>query len=310
MRLILNQCGINPDDCIITNVVNEQPPHNNFDFFCQKEKPEIFPFSVPIGKGGYLKPQFWHHVESLYQEIKDVNLIIAFGNTATWAVSQRPAKISSIHGTFYHSAIGPKAISTWHPAAMLREYKLRPQMFADLTKASLAQFDRTFTRPQRSIHVVETPADVDLATEILLSSSRYAIDIETFWKEDTYQLSCIGFSPQPSCAYVFPFTRKIKNVRHSYWSTIEDEVHAWKRVQTLCTSDRLKLFQNKLFDIFVLWQVMRIRVLDPTEDTMSIQHATYPELPKSLAFLGALHTDEPAWKLDRPKGGLTGKAED
>jgi hypothetical protein len=38
------------------------------------------------------------------------------------------------------------------------------------------------------------------------------------------------------------------------------------------------------------------------EDTMLIQHALYPELPKSLGFLGSIHTNDVAWKELRPRG--------
>lgn len=310
LRSILRQCNIDPDECIITNVVNAQPPNNNFEFFCQKEKPDVVPFNIPVSPGLYLRPEYWQQVFDLAKEVANVNLIIALGNTATWAVTQRPAKISTIRGTFYRSALGPKAISTWHPAAMLREYRLRPQMFADLTKAAAGQFDRDFTRPKRTIKVVQTHADVTQAFSELCLHDRYAIDIETCEVNGVYQISCIGFAPSVELAYVFPFISVINRKRVSYWQSLADELHAWEAVRLLCSSDSVKIFQNKLFDIFVLWRVARIPVLDPTEDTMFRQHATYPELPKSLAFLGSVFTDEIAWKRDRPKGGITGKAEE
>lgn len=314
LRSILRQCNINPDDCIITNVINRQPPHNNFDFFCQKEKPDVVPFNIPIKPGLYLKPEYWDEVLALGREVADVNLIIALGNTALWATAQRPPKISAIRGTFFPTALGPKGIATWHPAAMLREYSMRPQMFADLTRAAAGQYDRKFSRPERRVYVAETRADVDKIREILLASSQYSIDTETCWigkkKEGSYQLSCVGFSPSPDVAYVIPFTSMVRRQRTHYWANPLDEVYAWETVRRLCTAPIRKIFQNKLFDIFVLWRVMRIPVLEIAEDTMFIQHAMYPELPKSLAFLGSIYTDEPAWKLDRPKGGITGKAEE
>jgi hypothetical protein len=36
-----------------------------------------------------------------------------------------------------------------------------------------------------------------------------------------------------------------------------------------------------------------------TADTMLLHHAMYPELPKSLGFLGSIYTNESAWKLMR-----------
>jgi hypothetical protein len=36
-----------------------------------------------------------------------------------------------------------------------------------------------------------------------------------------------------------------------------------------------------------------------TADTMLLHHSMYPELPKSLGFLGSIYTNEAAWKLMR-----------
>lgn len=62
----------------------------------------------------------------------------------------------------------------------------------------------------------------------------------------------------------------------------------------------LKLFQNGLYDMqYFLKERMPIR--NAHLDTMLLQHAKFPELPKGLGFLGSIHTDEPAWKLMREK---------
>jgi hypothetical protein len=39
------------------------------------------------------------------------------------------------------------------------------------------------------------------------------------------------------------------------------------------------------------------------EDTMILHHAMYPELPKSLAFLGSIYTNDIAWKKMRERHG-------
>jgi hypothetical protein len=44
---------------------------------------------------------------------------------------------------------------------------------------------------------------------------------------------------------------------------------------------------------------MGFRVVNCAEDTMLMHHALFPELPKSLGFMGSIYTNEAAWKLIR-----------
>jgi hypothetical protein len=40
-------------------------------------------------------------------------------------------------------------------------------------------------------------------------------------------------------------------------------------------------------------------VRNARDDTMLLHHALYPEMPKSLGFLGSIYTEEASWKLLR-----------
>jgi hypothetical protein len=43
---------------------------------------------------------------------------------------------------------------------------------------------------------------------------------------------------------------------------------------------------------------------------MLLHHALQPEVQKGLGFLGSIYTEEPAWKIMRPRGKGTIKRED
>jgi hypothetical protein len=89
----------------------------------------------------------------------------------------------------------------------------------------------------------------------------------------------------------------------------EEECQVRLLIQKVLASPIPKLFQNGLYDIQYLRRE-KFKLNCIIEDTMLEQHALYPELPKSLGFLGSIHTDEAAWKLMRARGEDKLKLED
>jgi hypothetical protein len=62
------------------------------------------------------------------------------------------------------------------------------------------------------------------------------------------------------------------------------------------------IFQNGSYDVQWIWEKWRIKVRGYAHDTRLLHHAVWPELPKDLATMAALHTDMPQWKPLRGKG--------
>ena len=87
------------------------------------------------------------------------------------------------------------------------------------------------------------------------------------------------------------------------------EKQFWRLVRKIMAMPMPKLFQNGAYDIQYFLSY-GIPVVNASEDSMILQHSLYPELPKSLGFLGSIHTDEPAWKLMRRNKADTVKRED
>lgn len=141
--------------------------------------------------------------------------------------------------------------------------------------------------------------------KILGSGSRLiGADIETKLKS----ITCLSFAPNPSESFVIPFydERKIGN---SYWQTLGEEVEWWRFVEEVLSSHIPKVFQNGMYDLQYLAR-MGLRIRACREDTMILHHAKFPELQKSLGFLGSIYTNEASWKLLRPRGEDSTKRDD
>jgi hypothetical protein len=67
-------------------------------------------------------------------------------------------------------------------------------------------------------------------------------------------------------------------------------------VQTLLECGRPLLFQNGMYDMQYLIR-MGFNLRYAREDTMLLHHSLYPEVQKSLGFLGSIYTNEQSWKL-------------
>jgi uracil-DNA glycosylase len=299
LNQMLEDVGINRGDCYVTNVFNLRPkPTNDIGNLCG-DKTQAIPGREPIGSGKYIRAEFAGELKRLADEVADIepNLIIALGGTAAWACFGRGA-ISKSRGAVAQSVWGPKAIATYHPSAVLRDYSLRAITIADLYKARREAEYPDIRRPRRTIVAEPTIRDIELFyAEHVEKAPRLAVDIETIHNK---YITMIGFAPRTDLAIVIHFfdPRKPDNV---YWQSLDEERAAWRWVQRLCLSPPQKVFQNGLYDLHFLYRRYGIVVRNCRHDTMLLHHALQPESEKSLGFLGSIYCGEPAWKLERKK---------
>lgn len=296
---MLSQAGIARSECLVTNCFNLRPrPNNDIKNLCGPRTSGI-PGLPQVQAGKYVLAKYAPELERLYDEIKlaQPNIIVALGGTAAWAFL-RTSGIRSIRGatTQVHEAVAErigyraKVIPTYHPAAVAREYSLRPVVIADLDKARRQSDSPTFTRPHRKIWL--RPSLLDLATyerDFIMPAESLAADIET--KQD--QITCIGFAPSVDTAIVIPF---FLESGQNYWPTLVEELAAWGYVRHWLAT-KPTVFQNGLYDINFLWSRYGIPVPLATEDTMLLHHAMQPELEKGLGFLASVYTEEASWKF-------------
>ena len=296
---MLTEAGIHRADCYLTNCFNLRPrPTNDIENLCQKEKTD----RPPLKPARYIRPEFYPELERLYREVRDIkpNLILALGGTATWAFTHY-AGISKIRGTVTvatQGCPGFKLLPTYHPAAVLREWSLRPVTVLDFTKAKREAAYPEVIRPRRTVYIEPSLAEIQwFINEHLLRADYITFDIETAGD----QITCIGFAPSPSVAISIPFSDPRKS-GGSFWGSPEEEQMAWELVRGILRLPQPKIAQNGLYDVNFLWRGYGITVVNFSEDTMLLHHSLQPECEKGLGFLGSCYTNEASWKLMRARG--------
>lgn len=285
-------------EVIRLNVFNLHPPGNNIEALCGPKELRI-PGYPSLTKGKHIRAEFQPHLDQLAEDINrhDPNLVIALGNTPLWALCGVTG-ISKIRGTTRlstHTVADYKVLPTYHPAAVLRQWELRPTTIIDLGKALREAKFPEVRRPEREIWIEPDLADVRrFYSEHIEGCKLLSVDIETSGSS----ITCIGFAPSPRIAIVIPFYDSRRKGR-SYWTSQADEQSVWGIILEILRDRTIpKLFQNGLYDIAFLWRSMGLKVYGAAEDTMLLHHALQPESLKGLGYLGSLYCDEGAWKAD------------
>lgn len=301
---MLAEAGIDRKQCLITNVLSDQPPGNSIPAFClrKEELPKDYPSIGPIytvGGNYYLHPDHLWEGARLRNElaIARPNVIIAMGAVAHWAM-RGTSEIERVRGVCAKSVTSTpyKVLPTFHPAAVSRRWGLRPITIADLAKARAESQSPEIKYANAELWLEPTLDDMyAFEKRYMLNPHLDSVDIETRWGE----IVCIGFAPTPDVAIVVPF--RILDAAGSvpignYWDTPYEEKTAWLWVKRICEARHIrKVGQNFMFDMQYLLRY-GIRVRRFTDDTMLAHHALYPELPKDLGFLGSVYTNHPSWK--------------
>lgn len=287
-----------------TNVFQLYPPGNDLDHLCGGKGDGIAGYPA-LAKSKFVRTEFQPELDRLGDEILkfDPNLIVCLGNTPLWALAGK-AGITKLRGTTLtstHTVAGYKLLPTYHPAAILRNWELRPTGIADLMKAQReAQFPE-IRRPHREIWIEPQLEDIKTFFKQISPGQLTSVDIETSGN----RITCIGFAPSSGLAIVIPFDDE-RRKNGSYWLDVADETRAWKLIKDFLEDRTIpKLFHNGLYDIGFLWKSMKIKVMGATHDSMLLHHALQPESLKGLGYLGSIYSSEHAWKSMRNKGETT-----
>lgn len=307
----------------LLNVFNEQPPRNDLRHFCMAKREAVaaypdfldaygrleaptfpWPEKYTFAKlpSGYIKPRYLMYLPQLRARLVAIqpDLALCLGNTACWALLGQSG-VGKLRGVVAWSTLcsSLKVLPTYHPAAVLREYSLRPIVQIDLQKAMREATHAGITRPPRRIMIRPTLCDIRkfLARYRAAAPRMASVDVETM----KGQMTRVGFATSPGDAIVIPFwdiTAKDENGLPAphYWQDASDECKAWNLVRDFLFINRPVVGQNGLYDIQYLWGLMGIELPHYEHDTMLMHHALQPELPKGLGFLASIYTEEASWK--------------
>lgn len=299
---LLEEAGIARADCFLTNVFNLRPHANKLENLCGTKSEGIAGYPA-LQKSQYVREEFSSELERLGNELIEVNpnVIVALGNTALWALCGRGA-ISRARGTTClstHTVAGFKVLPTYHPAAVQRQWELRPIAVADFFKVGREQHYPEIRRPKRQIWIEPSLDDLEKFYEQVILArpgSILSVDIETAGT----QITCMGFG-YPDVALVVPIFDQRRKGR-SYWPSAKDERCAWDFIRRILEDKSIrKVFQNGMYDIAFTWRSKGIKIYGAEEDTMLLHHALQPESLKGLGFMASVYCDEGNWKSMREK---------
>ena len=279
---VLEQClhaaGLIRSECYITNVVKWQPKGNDISPYFDSAKGRFTTAGLEC-------------VATLQEELEQcgANVLVACGATSFAALTGQ-SRITKYRGYFFPS-IGlsreRKVMPCIHPAASLRGmYLYRHLIAADLKKAKLHADTPELKRPDRTlVYQFGTIGEVLEWLAYYEAQPRVCTDIEV----TNYEVSCFGFSSDPSIAISVPLDER--------WSDME-EAQIWRAIQRIIGNESCtKVLQNGIFDIQFTSQRYGFVWRGPIEDTMIAHSIMYPELRKGLDFLGSLYCDtQEYWK--------------
>lgn len=281
LKAILSQVGIQPDACFFGNVCQVRPAGNDIETF-QWSGEEI-----------------QHGLSQLTIDLQTFKpwLVILLGKTALYAASHK-TDISNQRGSLFtcnligSPMLGFKCLATYHPAACLRQYEWTPIFKFDLKRGAEEGRTHFLDLPKRDINILRTFDDcrrwIDECTTFTCGT-----DIEGY----VFDLQCIGLSPDPFHGGVIPFRGPNGQ---SFFQSEEEECEVWRYLSLYLENPHAyKVWQNGLYDRFVLQYSYHIVVRGNLHDTMLEWHEWNPELPKGLDMQASILTREPYYKHER-----------
>lgn len=303
---ILEAAGLSRASWHVTNVFQQRPPNNDLKAWTanktELKKMCLQPVGSPITKR-YLLPAYWPQVErtkALLQSLKP-DLVVALGGKALWLLSDDD-RIGTFRGTFFPVSWlpGTQAIATFHPAAVLREYKMLPIAQMDLQKAA-SWIAGTLPAPlRRTLIINPTWDEIAHAYAWFRSHPRESVGVDIETAPSVAQITTISFST-PTFGICIPFWNKDAPAgRENFWPQPSDEVRAWRWVEKFCRLPNPKVLQNGLYDMqYMMDAPIDLRLSGRIDDTAIMQHSYQPELRKDLGSLASFYLNEPSWKQMR-----------
>jgi uracil-DNA glycosylase len=269
---VLARNGIDRNEVRLANLAHHRPFNNKFDKLLNTE---VFKDSL----------------RNLYQHIQDYKPTV-IAPLGSWPLAFLTGKkgIKKWRGSIlsYIHDEEIKVISTFHPAAVLRDRGMYPTFDLDIKRIIQDSAFREKRLPIRTYITDPRGLDLEEWTQRLCEAPYLACDIETVKR--SRHILCVGFSPSPDVGVC-----------------IVPSHHEGRRaIERILESDAAKIFQFGTFDTLQL-QENGYTIRDPKAeklgrlyywDTLIAQHAMAPELPRSLEYLTSIHTREPYYKTE------------
>lgn len=288
LNRMLHECKITRSECFVTNLVNHRPPGNDLGAWIAMRKRDITSAHVAL-QDKMVLPIVVEGYKQLLFEVEQVkpSVIIAFGNTAMWAMTGKWGIVRWRGSMLSHQGI--TVVPTYHPAAILRQWDWRAIAMHDIKRAKriLDGFDPS---PPDWHFVIQpsfgqaTNVLQHLLEELELGSLWIDFDLETKYGH----IDCAGLSWSRTEAISIPLISRENQA--GYWSP-EGETQLVYLIYRILTHRNVRVRgQNLLYDAqytFRHWHFIP-RV---AQDTMISHHVAFAGLPKKLDFQASMYCD-------------------
>ncbi len=267
---VLNRAGISRNEVYLANLSHYRPYKNEFKHLIDT-------------------PQLAEGIKDVEELIRshNFNVIVPLGSQPLRALHGG----NSIHawrGSITQEKFrGTKAISTFHPSAVLRDRTLLPIFDSDIFRIAADSKFPELKLPERKFIIDPRGLELEECVRLLEASEEFSVDIESTRKGDvgTKYILCVGFSPSPDLGIC------IANHGSDTYRDSEFD-NALSRI--LCSSAR-KVFHFGTFDVTALG-LNGYHTNNYAWDTLTAQHVLNAEMPRGLDFLTSLYTREPYYK--------------
>jgi uracil-DNA glycosylase len=280
LNRMLHEAGIERSQCFATNVCHERPPsythngkviHNDIAQWFLSPTAGRKTGAVALD-GRYVAPPIAagaSHLCDILHQHRPV-LCILLGNTPLWAVAGETG-ITKWRGSTLDTPFG-KAVCTFHPADILRQWTHRPIAVQDFRRAERESHFREVRKPVWEFTVEPTLSQITDWFHTYAHSSEAPLVCDT---EGWGRVDCIGFASDSTHAICIPFTHPTSQNNPHYWAQ-EDEFTVTQTCRTVLSS-RPIIFHNALWDMQVIarrWAMLPLL----HSDTMVSQHVAFPGL--------------------------------
>lgn len=319
---MLAEAGIPLDQCLFTNIRPERPTNNKMEyFFLSNQEVKDYGLTSQSIRGLYPDPATCFTLLSLYRLVDLVKpqIIIGCGNYPLWALTHStfrvkskapekgeptrkvPTGILSWRGSQLYANATPQTahipfVPVIHPAAIDREWALRPRTVHDLRTRVKPILDGKPWRVRPNRFLVRP--SFKLVEETL--SFLHQLPPGSTIAEDTECrsgfMSCIGLAWSPFDAISIPLMC-VENP-NGYWNPNEESIIRGKINRLHSRSDLTFVFQNAAWDYQYLDSEF-LSVPRTIRDTMLFHHLLFPGTPKGLDYLSSMYCENHVyWKDD------------
>ncbi len=299
---LLADAGIDRKRIFVGNICQMRPPGND------------------ISRFRWFENEIQNGIRQLRSDLLTFrpHLVVLLGNAALHVAKTKdapgwrksgydwPYPVSSwCKSLFISHQLGLKCVGSFHPASILRQWGQSgnyPRLKDVLKLAATEGCTPALVLPQRDLrhrepasvlcHVMDTwPAGLRCSVDIEGGLPVSRVNLDSFTPSERRHLNwrCVSLSGTPSRAFAIAWWR----------FNIDEHIQVLQSfVRLMYRTDVPKVFQNGLYDLFVLAHGYDIPVRGVAEDTMLKGWEIFSELPKGLSCQASVYTREPHWKDD------------